>query len=729
MTTKIITIGFEGPHRVGKGTQCEKVRDWLLQLGIPVLIVRGAGSRSGLGKDVSDPVSPWWQELNSGLHDASANFDEWDLAAHRIGRELLVWRDRVLPGMVRAQGKNFGVLLVDRSLLSRTMTLRARKQDDIANHLYINRPEYKGRNLSANAVCPDLILNFGAPTEVLLKRLAPDDPKYTFRRRLIEECSEWYVDAVSFLPVELQSRVVNIDANRSPDIVFSEVMAILQAQIEELAQYPSHVMSNCCQIWQRLLDREDFSAEDDFYTLSGNDLAGMRLLAKLHQIYPQAKITWQEWRRRPTLLQLSTLIHDCYAIGPFLTPTSTSIRQQFYAASNAERMLILQTYIVNIIDCLSILPIGTVQSDLVLDTQLRKRIVMDIVWSFKRDFQLPVYDVEILQSKTVAELATQLCDALGKMEAGAGVCELSPNRQHSNESDIRKAQSASGVFPLNAHSATSTASNAMLMLSAPRSGSTLLRLLLAGNSHLFCPPELNLLHHATLSQWLKNRLTRFSLESCVIQNLLSTMGFQPEQIEAFLCDSTQPTLTIEEVYRQIQSHIYPRILVDKTPSYAKQVETLQRAEQIFIQPKYLHLVRHPYAMIDSFVRNRFDKLIEQQDRNPYQCAEAVWLERNRNVLAFSKSAPHRYYCLQFEELVANPEQTLRSLCCFLEIPFESAMLTPYQKGRMIGGPGDYDIFQHDQIMPELGSVWQRVCLPHRLQAETVKMAQDFGYVV
>src|SRR5512136_3014603 len=118
---EIISIGFEGPNRVGKGTQCALLRDWLAERAIPSLIVRGDGSRTGSGERSEDPPSPWWQAVNRRLHGLPVNYEEWNLAAYRLARELVVWRDRVLPRLVKAQGQHMGVLLVDRSLLSRTM--------------------------------------------------------------------------------------------------------------------------------------------------------------------------------------------------------------------------------------------------------------------------------------------------------------------------------------------------------------------------------------------------------------------------------------------------------------------------------------------------------------------------------------------------------------------------------------------------------------------------------
>jgi len=229
-----ISVGFEGPNRVGKGTQCALLRDWLAERAVPSLIVRGDGSRTGSGECPEDPPSSWWQAVNRRLHEMPVNYEEWNRAAYRLARELVVWRDRVLPRLVRAQGRRLGVLLVDRSLLSRTMILRAMGATDVAGTLYAERFRTKGRRISPDLVCPDLIVNLTAPRQVLASRLDPGDPKFEFRKRLIAETCDWFGDAVAYIPRHLRSRVVEVDASDEAERVFRRVVSLLQTHFESL---------------------------------------------------------------------------------------------------------------------------------------------------------------------------------------------------------------------------------------------------------------------------------------------------------------------------------------------------------------------------------------------------------------------------------------------------------------------------------------------------------------
>ena len=59
-------------------------------------------------------------------------------------------------------------------------------------------------------------------------------------------------------------------------------------------------------------------------------------------------------------------------------------------------------------------------------------------------------------------------------------------------------------------------------------------------------------------------------------------------------------LSTPAFYGRLQAWIGERLLVDKTPSYALEPSVLRRAEEVFDQSRYIHLIRHPFGMIRSF---------------------------------------------------------------------------------------------------------------------------------
>ena len=133
-------------------------------------------------------------------------------------------------------------------------------------------------------------------------------------------------------------------------------------------------------------------------------------------------------------------------------------------------------------------------------------------------------------------------------------------------------------------------------------------------------------------------------------------------------------------------------------------------------------------MVESFVRNRFEKLFVEEDIDPYWFAEKVWATCNRNILNFfERIEPERCHTVNYESLVSEPEKVMRNVCEFLNFKFEDAVLHPYEKGEMVAGPGDPDILQHDKIDASLGESWKNIKLPQRLSDFSQKLAKNLNY--
>ena len=123
--------------------------------------------------------------------------------------------------------------------------------------------------------------------------------------------------------------------------------------------------------------------------------------------------------------------------------------------------------------------------------------------------------------------------------------------------------------------------------------------------------------------------------------------------------------------------------------------------------------------------------------DPYCLAEDIWHQSNLNIQSLKQSlGPKQFFGIRYEDLVESPESSLRDLCNFLDIPFDSALLNPYQEGRLTDGlhrqsmgVGDPNFLRHDSIDSSLASSWKYVEIPHRLSRESVQLAEDFGYEI
>ncbi len=181
----------------------------------------------------------------------------------------------------------------------------------------------------------------------------------------------------------------------------------------------------------------------------------------------------------------------------------------------------------------------------------------------------------------------------------------------------------------------------------------------------------------------------------------------------------------------MQKQALGRILVDKTPDYSHVKDILRKAETVFENAQYIYLTRHPYAVVDSYVRNRFDKAMElKEEYNPFMLGENMWTTANLNILEFLENVEKkRCFTIRYEELVKNPESVMTGVCKFLGVPFEAAMVNPYDgnRKRMIAGPGDPNVFVHSSIKPDLADVWRDIRLPHQFARATLDVATRLGY--
>jgi acyl transferase domain-containing protein/esterase/lipase superfamily enzyme len=274
------------------------------------------------------------------------------------------------------------------------------------------------------------------------------------------------------------------------------------------------------------------------------------------------------------------------------------------------------------------------------------------------------------------------------------------------------------------------------VLSSPRSGSTLLRVMLAGHSRLFCPPELHLLAYADMAAW-REALTGRNLDEGLVRAIMELRGIDADRATTQVRRWSEAPLATREVYAELQRDAGSRLLIDKSPSYAGSLDVLRRAEREFEQAKYILLVRHPNAVIESMVHNRIDRLIGGEGEDPHRFAEGVWATANANMLDFAGEVDAtRTLRVNYESLVQEPEPALREICEFLGVPFEPSVLDPYGGGRMTDGVhnvslsiGDPNFLTHKAIEPELADGWKYVARPHPLGVAAARVADLLGYAV
>ena len=377
--------------------------------------------------------------------------------------------------------------------------------------------------------------------------------------------------------------------------------------------------------------------------------------------------------------------------------------------------------------------LGISTADIAADTRITdldvdSLAIMEILSRLKQKIGITLYPREVYERPTVRLLAEYLAVELERSHKPGATAVQS---ESSTLATLEHKFVVRTMKPAGKRNAPIA-----FVLSAPRSGSTLLRVMLAGHSQLFAPPELHLLPFASMSE-RAIRLGATYFGEGLARALMELQGADARECVDRVRELERDDVAIQDVYRLLQSASAPRMLVDKTPAYAGSIDALRRAEQMFENARYICLVRHPLAVIESFVRMRFDRLIGVDDPNPHRLAEDIWYQSYRNIRDFAAEVgPDRVLTLRYEDLVRDPSQEAGRICDFLGIAFDEAVLRPYDSGRMHDGLhpesaplNDPNFMSHRTIDAALADRWRQSNSSHTLSGRTREMAREFGYEI
>ena len=309
-----------------------------------------------------------------------------------------------------------------------------------------------------------------------------------------------------------------------------------------------------------------------------------------------------------------------------------------------------------------------------------------------------------------------------------------------SEADLATLRAAVPVVRSEARPGGARNPPAIFILSPPRSGTTLLRIMLAGHRDLFAASELQLLGFETLQERAEAYTGKFSpwLDGA-IRTVMEIDHLDADGAKAVIQRATAEGLSTKDFYGRLQASVAPRILVDKSPSYALDPDALRRAEADFDGPLYIHLVRHPVPMIESFERHHMQQILYLHDHPfaPRQLAELVWTLSHQTITTFLADVPpERWFRLTFEDLVTDPAAQMEALCRRLGLPFDPAVTQPYEQleAKMVDGVypesapmGDPGFLAHGRIDPAAAAGANGSGSVVSLGEPTKQVAASLGY--
>lgn len=191
----------------------------------------------------------------------------------------------------------------------------------------------------------------------------------------------------------------------------------------------------------------------------------------------------------------------------------------------------------------------------------------------------------------------------------------------------------------------------IFIVGCQRSGTTLLRLMLDSHPGISCGPETRFLEDLakiTTENW--QRLSHFGF----------TKQYWLQSIAGFF-DGVQS----EYARRRGKAR-----WADKTPRYALSLDFI---DQLFPTCQVVHVVRDGRDVVVSH-RHRFGYVpaVKAAEKWPRYIAAAR--------TSGARLGPKRYHEVRYEELVADPEATMRRLLAFLGEPWDEAVLHHEEHG-------------------------------------------------
>lgn len=228
----------------------------------------------------------------------------------------------------------------------------------------------------------------------------------------------------------------------------------------------------------------------------------------------------------------------------------------------------------------------------------------------------------------------------------------------------------------------------VFILGNPRSGTSLIRLMLQQHSNIVAPPE------SGFMQWWFNKYKNWKIDDNSdneVDKFLDDL-FTSKKIETWNLSRNNLKNNILQKkpknYGELMAIIYMaykfysenlKVIVDKNNYYINHLEDIK---QIWPEAKFIHVVRDGRDIACSYLD--VNKL---KTRSPYKpklstSIERIayeWIENNRKIFKLSEHYLEKYILIKYEDIVFKPKETLSKICKFLDVVFEPEMLTYYKK--------------------------------------------------
>ncbi|MFI6394676.1 sulfotransferase family protein [Nonomuraea sp. NPDC050547] len=221
----------------------------------------------------------------------------------------------------------------------------------------------------------------------------------------------------------------------------------------------------------------------------------------------------------------------------------------------------------------------------------------------------------------------------------------------------------------------------IFVIGCPRSGTTMLQLMLHSHPRIAVPPETRFLVPAYYRRRVFGDLRVASARQALAQWIATDKNTKFRELKIDKDDYVQESAdgpgslgsVIGTAFRMYADRFGKARWGDKRPSYVKQVDLLLR---LFPDAQFVHLIRDGRDCVSSLKEMPWYTLDSFH-------AVSTWAEAMDAGAKLRKSMPEdSYYELRYEDLTEDPATEMKKLCHFLEEDFDQAMLSPREAAQV-----------------------------------------------
>ena len=238
------------------------------------------------------------------------------------------------------------------------------------------------------------------------------------------------------------------------------------------------------------------------------------------------------------------------------------------------------------------------------------------------------------------------------------------------------------------------------IIGSGRSGNTLLRSILSGNSDISIPPESYRIPFAIKKFHIFNNRDWEDIVSQVLKEFEDCKEFYTWEIDITdvqkrLEDIADSKRTLSNIFDELfctyaEKHSPDsKIWGDKTPMNTLYLDWIGT---VFPRSKFIHIIRDGRDVASSYLKmERYDTILEAANR---------WINSIESAQSFGSKIKENYMEIRYEELVTKPEEVIKDTCDFLDIDFDSKMLDHTKQVKKLG---DTDKEHHSNLSKPISS--------------------------